>query len=331
MPAFVASDPQRIRRADTMSDTIKEHADGIYLDMPDNEYHADTALGASGICDLLVSPVVFWRNSPMNAERVDEQTEASLFGDYFHAIMDEREEPYCVKPAGMSFSTKEGKAFKEQNGDKIFVPFDTHTKARNMARAVREFVAIGQKAASEVSYFWTDKSGYRCKIRIDRLCIDQAFDWKTVSNSMNKDTDTLIAHTVAAHRYHIKAFWYQTGINHMLDQLKKKGHPTVRQGILDSDIAAALAARQSTLPFWYVFVESNHVPEIVVRRFVSHDANGGLNAYARAAINAIDRATGYYAQFMKSHGPDRPWRHEVHQKAFADEDFTAARWMLEEE
>ena len=67
---------------------------GLYFDLNDEEYHADTALSASGVVNLLVSPLTFWVNSAFNPEREDVSSEAKERGRAFHTRLLEGEERY---------------------------------------------------------------------------------------------------------------------------------------------------------------------------------------------------------------------------------------------
>ena len=307
-------------------------ADGFYFDLPEKDYHADPALGSSGICDLLVSPVQFWRNSPFNAKReASEDSEAQLFGSYFHDLIAGRAGTYAIKPDDMSFSTKYGKAWRAAHADKTIIKHEQTVTARAMYDALLHAGVIEKFMGGipEVSYFWTRADGIRCKIRADIFRHDLAGDWKTYANTMNKDTETLIAHTVAAHRYHVKAVWYQSGIDHM--------RKAVRAGVLAKhgtakpfDWQAFAESDETAFPLYYVFIEKHEFPEITVRRFKPHSTEG-LNAYWRAGRNEIDRALQSYRRFASTAGFETPWRNEVPFKAFADEEFTAARWILEQE
>ena len=39
---------------------LGQHAPGIYFGLPEEEYHADRSLSASGIKDIHVTPLTFW-------------------------------------------------------------------------------------------------------------------------------------------------------------------------------------------------------------------------------------------------------------------------------
>lgn len=62
--------------------------DGLYLDLPEDDYHALPRLSASGIKDLQVSPPTFWARSWMNKARREDPPEEKkhfLKGRAYHA------------------------------------------------------------------------------------------------------------------------------------------------------------------------------------------------------------------------------------------------------
>lgn len=321
-----------------------DHEDGIYFNMPEDEYHRDTALGASGIVDLNVSPLAYYQRSAWAKQRVedekdDKETAATIRGTYFHNALANIKGGIVVKPAGMSFATKDGKAFRDsyEPGTTFIKAEDTAT-AQAMIEAMRETGVLERIGGigggiSEIAFFYTDNKGRRRKMKFDRLHDGEAFDWKTMANKNRKDLDTLVAHVVAEHRYHVKAFWYQQGLQVMKAMINKLGPKAFKSQVSEAEFQAMYAVSQSEsiVPFWYVFIENSGVPNIVARRFVSHDASGQLNAYFRGAKQEVERALSTWDTFMRSHGPNKPWYGEVHFKEFADEDFSAARWILAED
>lgn len=317
-----------------------DHADGIYFRLPEAEYHADTALGASGVCDLLQSPLKFWMNSAFNPKRIAEEedpkeTAATIRGNLFHDLMATGRSNIVRKPAGMSFATKEGKAFRDDRPGATFIKGEDADKVDLMIDALRETGALERVGGlgggiNEVSFFWTDKAGLRRKMRADRLFEGEMFDWKTMANQMSKDVETLTAHTVAQFKYHIKAFWYQVGIQAMKKMIAAKGAAAFMTETSEREFAEmkGIADAETVVPFWYVFIEASGVPNVVARRFVSHDASGELNAYFRAAKQETERALNIHTDYMNTHGPAKPWHPPVYFKEFTDGDFSAARWIL---
>jgi hypothetical protein len=66
----------------------KPIAPGIYFDMPESEYHADSALGSTDLRRLLASGPDYWWHSAMNPARPpDEPTAAQSFGRALHKLV----------------------------------------------------------------------------------------------------------------------------------------------------------------------------------------------------------------------------------------------------
>lgn len=323
---------------------MSEHADGIYFGLDAAEYHADPALGSSGIRDLMISPLRYWINSPHNPERQEDDgdSDAKDLGAYLHDLLLEGgTRDYVEKPEGMSFATKEGKAWRDDQAGRVII---THAQARTqrtMWQALRQ-TGVHERfidGEPEVSVFWTEKGGQRCKIRIDYLKGDEALDLKTYSNSMDKDTETAVAHAIAGRRLAVQAFWYDRGISKMLDMLEKRGPKAVRAwGHVDDEVpsphcsalVATLSGAGEYFPLWFVFCETGRYPNITARRFTSHD-DGQLNAYWRWAKMGIEYATQRYAQCVAKFGFDKPWVEEVPFKELTDEDMASAPWVLAKE
>jgi hypothetical protein len=57
---------------------------GIYFGMPEEAYHRALALSATGIKHLRISTLDFWARSPLNPERVEEESEARTIGRAYH-------------------------------------------------------------------------------------------------------------------------------------------------------------------------------------------------------------------------------------------------------
>jgi hypothetical protein len=76
--------------------------DGVYPDLPFEDYLAEPRLSSSGIKDILVSPLTFWTNSWLNPDRAERNTEPMRIGRAYHARVVEGAEAfherYAVKP-----------------------------------------------------------------------------------------------------------------------------------------------------------------------------------------------------------------------------------------
>lgn len=306
-------------------------ADGVYIALPEADYHADPALSASGICDLLVSPETYWRNSAHNPKREDDDTPSLALGRYFHQLATGMTWGTAVKPEGMSFATKEGKAWRDEREGMEIVLHEIAAKAQAMFDAMRSATQIpfgnpGDEFLPEVSYFWTAKDGIRRKMRIDCLFENCSIDLKTFSNSTGKESEVALAHAVAFNRYHVKAAWYMEGIDHMRETVATIGNAAAK----DSDtIDLSFLATADAFPHWFIFVEASNVPMIFKRRFTKYAVDGQVNGYWRKAIGEIETATERYRANAIRHGFARPWISTASGKSFDDADFDRASWIVE--
>lgn len=69
-----------------MAEEVAQLDDGIYSRLPQNEYHAQNRLSASGCANLLVSPGTFWADSWLNPNRETDTdpTDAQIVGTAYH-------------------------------------------------------------------------------------------------------------------------------------------------------------------------------------------------------------------------------------------------------
>jgi hypothetical protein len=76
---------------------VGQHAPGIYFGMPEEEYHADRSLSASGIKDIHVTPLTFWMKSGFNPNKTDDSTEPKERGKAFHARLLEGADAFATR------------------------------------------------------------------------------------------------------------------------------------------------------------------------------------------------------------------------------------------
>lgn len=87
------------KRPSRLAEMVAPHAPGIYFGMPEDEYHADRSLSASGIKDIQVSPLTFWMRSRFNPNRPDDSSEPKERGKAFHARLLEGPEAFAERYA----------------------------------------------------------------------------------------------------------------------------------------------------------------------------------------------------------------------------------------
>lgn len=112
------------------------------------------------------------------------ESKALDLGTAVHAMIEDSEswhELYSVKPEGMDYRTKEGKAFKEENQWKNIIDRETAATVFGCSNAWKQssdqLIRIARESAGEVeiSRFWED-GDVLCKVRADRLITVQGED-----------------------------------------------------------------------------------------------------------------------------------------------------------
>lgn len=101
---------------------------GIYANLSEHDYHADSALGSTGLKKLLVSPPDYWWSSPMNPLKPENtETDALKYGKAVHKCvlegLDQFKGTYGLKPTkndypGCLAAAEDLKAFLSGKGDK---------------------------------------------------------------------------------------------------------------------------------------------------------------------------------------------------------------------
>jgi exodeoxyribonuclease VIII len=149
---------------------------GLHPTMPSERYHRIAAMSAGGLKRMRQSPAHFF-GMQLDPDRPEpgEPSPAMKAGTLFHTALfeaDQIEARYIVKPEGMSFSSKEGKAWKAALPAGIeAIDADQLSKARTQAKRVRadpDMAALLSEGVPEASAFWVDDhTGELCKCRPD--------------------------------------------------------------------------------------------------------------------------------------------------------------------
>jgi len=316
--------------------------DGIHFDLPFEKYLDDEALGSSDLKNLLISPLQYWVNSPLNPNRAPRKdTDAKRLGTLIHeVILEDPDKTFAVKPEGMSFSTKAGKEWRQQQWDQgaeILTEDENRTLNTIIEACKRSGVTETIRGAiPEVSYIWTHESGHRCKIRLDAMKADMAFDLKTFANQMDKDLEVCIAYATGNLRYHVSAVWYRRGIDHMRQAIQGGSaaihfHDDKRDQEPVAAMLEGFEKYQGHYPHWYIFLEKDGVPNVIPRQFVNRSGDPGVpaNEYWKSACLGVDRATTIFAEHSAEFKRGEMWMRPTHWKSFTDEELGAARSIFE--
>jgi exodeoxyribonuclease VIII len=179
---------------------------GIYYDLPAEEYHAQPGASYSRLKQLARSPAHL--KAYMDAP--NEITTARTIGTVVHQLVLEPDRPHwwAVKPEGMSFATKEGKAWRAQQQATVFLSEDDWTRCRRMADNILNHpeaapLLVGQ---SEVSVFGTcEQFDLPVKCRIDKVEeLALLVDIKTYDDAR----EHAFRQQVMSMKYYLQAAWY---------------------------------------------------------------------------------------------------------------------------
>jgi hypothetical protein len=175
------------------------------------EYRAHPALNFSLAKHLLKSPAHF--KAAQDEER--EETDAMRVGTLAHAMILEGKDLrdlYAIKPAGMSFATKDGKAWRDEQTLPILREEDANSIPR-MAQAIvsnQDAAAVLRGCQHREMPIFGTVMGVECKALLDVAgCVDGAWviaDLKTCQDSSARS----FGWTVEDMHYDLQAAWYST-------------------------------------------------------------------------------------------------------------------------
>jgi exodeoxyribonuclease VIII len=191
---------------------------GLMRDMPAEDYHATQAMSAGGLKRMRQSPAHFYGiQLDPNRPESGEPTAAMANGNLVHCALfepDQVDARYVVKPDGMSFSSKEGKAWKEAQ-TRTIVDAEAMAKARAQAAAVRavpDLAALLAEGYGEASCFWIDEeTGELCKCRPDWTSPAGDGVILTDGKTCRDASPEGFGRAIWNLGYHLAAAWYSDG------------------------------------------------------------------------------------------------------------------------
>jgi hypothetical protein len=217
---------------------------GIYFGLPEDKYHADPALSHGGMVHLLVHPLEYWHNSPLNPDKPFKETDAMTFGKRCHSLLLEPEnffKEYAVQ-GGKNYSVK--KKFITRSD------FQNISDSIEMIKAVPDAYSFFSNGYPEVTIVWRDEeTGIMLRIRIDWLRYFGGIDYKRSKNIENNP----LGWVIADYGYDIQDVLYRSGIaaiKGLLCRGKVKAH-----GLHDSKWLKNFMDEEETL-FCFLFQRS---------------------------------------------------------------------------
>lgn len=280
-----------------------EHPDGIYFGMSDAVYHADKALGSTGLKKLVGNAPDFWWESWMNPARDEnDDTPAKIFGRQLHLCVLEGLEKFKAfhAPQHHPANRKEGIAEIKDitSAGKVPVKFKDYAKilaASAFIKANKTLANAFEGGQPEVSVFWT-ADGVRFKARFDYLKLNAITDLKSIANRTDKEFTKACCDAVASYDYIISAEHYTEG-RRQLKRLLNEGRVF---GSHDPEWLAKVAANE-VFAFVFVFWQKDGAP---ISHGIKLSPGNPLFSYARSMISqAVDNYRTYLAEF----GTETAW------------------------
>ena len=188
---------------------------GACYSMSFAEYLASPAMSNSGL-KLHRKSAAHWMAGRDPAEKPSDSLRR---GTLLHTMALEIEHlgaRYIVKPEGMNFATKEGKAWRDAVPSGVEIvnadEYRAATRQSTNLRALPEVGALLSNGHAEVSFFWIDDAtGIPCKGRADWVYRSPAgvvlLDLKTCEDASPEG----FSRACARYGYHMQAAWYSDG------------------------------------------------------------------------------------------------------------------------
>lgn len=182
----------------------------VNVDMPAEVYHKVDALSKSLMTKALRSPAHY--RAAVDGKS-DEPTKAMQIGTVTHtAILEPHllDSIVAIRPEGLSFVSKEGKAWRAENADKIVLDYQEMADIKNMADAVRRHPSFEPSHLDnkiEASVFAEDEeTGLPLKARPDLWAegIGLILDVKTTDDA----SEEAFLRTIQKFAYHVQAAHY---------------------------------------------------------------------------------------------------------------------------
>lgn len=297
-----------VQKPETEIATPALHADGIYFGMSDTEYHADPALGSTGLKKLVDNAPDFWWSSGMNKFREEENddTPSKVFGRQLHQCVLEGVEMFKRHnaPHYHPGNRKEGIAeianIKSEGKTPIkFKDYGRILAASQFIKANTFLRNAFEGGQPEVSIFWT-VDGVRFKARNDYLKMNAITDLKSIRAKTEKPFKMLCMDAIGSYDYLVSAEHYCEGRRQMSALLK--------QGLVfnapeTDDFMPWLINVASNKQFAFVFVFWKAEGSPVTKGFKLSPGNPTFTM----ARDRINRAIRNYHRFMDEFGPDTAW------------------------
>lgn len=303
------------------------HPIGIYYDMPEDAYHADWSLSASGMKKLRVSPLNYWCNHPMNPDFEPEESDALLEGKAWHKRILEGKEAFYKLYAPKLDKADYPDALK--SGDEL------KKKCKELGLKVTGTIPdlsiqIAECDSSMVGKLWhfiseSYEYKHRGKTFLSAKTIKQI---ETAATTIEKNTQ--LKDALSGGKSEASIFWIdeETGVRmkRRVDYLKGdficelKTFANQRNRTPEEAVGNAIAENNyffdamfsfNALPevskFHFLFLQKGNVPHIVMKNFCEFTKSGAENNYFAIAQSEYRKLINLYADCVKKYGYSRAW------------------------
>lgn len=198
--------------------SLSELSIGLRYDLPAEQYHSIPAMSAGGLKRMQQSPAHFYgMQLDPNRPPPGDPSPALVNGTLVHCALFEPaslDSRYVIKPEGMSFSTKEGKAWRAEQS-RIIVDAGLMAAVRMQSARLRDLPELGALLAEgvgECSAFWIDEqTGELCKCRPDWA--SPAGDGVVIvdGKTCQDGSPEGFGRSIWNYKYHLQAAWYADG------------------------------------------------------------------------------------------------------------------------
>jgi hypothetical protein len=268
---------------------------GIYFDLPEDEYHADSALGSTDLKRLLASGPDYWWNSSLNPKHKDEPTPQQEYGRALHLLVLEGHQifkaRYVRRPDDIKVLTAKIKQELFPNGEAV-LDGDDYDRIRVAGWLIAQnpdLAAAFEGGMPEVSVFWTE-NGVRMKARFDYLKARGIGDLKSIRNIYGKPFGEACRTAIASYRYDMQAAHYLLGRAEIVRFVENKQV----YGDHDADWLKRVASTKS-FGFQFVFFQAESAPNVL-----SYSVSPGspiLEIARRDRLIAVETYTKYQSEF----------------------------------
>lgn len=303
------------------------HEPGIYYDMPEEEYHADWALSASGMKKLAVSPLNYWCNHPMNPDFEPEESDAREEGKAWHKRILEGKDIFYklyapeLDKADYPDALKSGDDLKEccrdlglkQTG--TIAEISTRILNHNPAMCPRlwYFISKDYEAQHTGKIFLPNKTMKQIEAAAETI-----------------ELSPQLKEMFSGGKSEVSIFWKdpETGIRmkRRVDYLKddlicelktfanqrnRKPSDAVGIAIAENgyffDAVLSFNALPEIKKFHLLFLQKGNVPHIVMKNFCQFTKSGVENNYFSMAQTDYSNLIGLYANCVKKYGYNKKW------------------------